>query len=43
MYFTAMSVWSNAAIAAAACDDSLTTRLGYVQRRAPLSDITNRV
>ena len=24
---------TNAAIAAAACDDSLTTRLGYVQRR----------
>ena len=34
---------TNAAIAAAACDDSLTTRIGYVQRRPPLGDITNRV
>ncbi len=34
---------TNAAIAVAACDDSLTARLGYVQRRPPLGDITNRM
>eukprot|EP00908_Phaeocystis_cordata_P016522 Transcript_27781.p8 GENE.Transcript_27781~~Transcript_27781.p8 ORF type:complete len:87 (+),score=9.87 Transcript_27781:1149-1409(+) len=33
---------TNAAIAAAACGDSLTARLGYVQRCVALGDITNR-
>ena len=28
-------------IAASACDDTLTTTLGYVQRRVALRDITN--
>ena len=30
-------------IAASACDDMLTTTLGYVQRRVALRDITNHV
>ena len=32
---------TDAAIAASACDDTLTTTLGYVQRRVALRDITN--
>ena len=34
---------TDAAIAASACDDTLTTTLGYVQRRVALRDITNHV
>ena len=34
---------TDAAIAASARSDALTTTLGYVQRRVALHDITNRV
>ena len=34
---------TDAAIAASACGDALTTTLGYVQRRAALRDITNHI
>ena len=34
---------TDAAIAASARSDALTTTLGYVQRRAALRDITNHI
>ena len=34
---------TDAAIAASACDDTLTTTLGYVQRRSARHNITNHI